>query len=172
MTNTYGTIAELKLKPGDVVGFDAEAPEWTMMEDGRLQSESVFIHDSYFAGGSRCDVTGFFIISRASTEPPRWCDMTDAEKAVVLLAWQRGEIIERWFWKAKMWFQTVNSPIGFYLSAYRARPAPVLAETTIGIRSDDSHAPTHNLTFPTSDGVPVTGTYTSDAGDVIVVGDL
>ena len=161
-----GTLAELNVKPGDVVDcitvdsgeeYDGINPHY--IRDGRYGVAAYDDGGAYFMMGSP---SIFRIVSRASDTPTAWKDMTDAEKGALLLAEHRGGDVE--YWSGYAWNRHSKSmPLWCDGIAYRIKPAPVVetkehtwnwAYGFFGYDGPDDPKTTHRITFDTVDGVP------------------
>jgi hypothetical protein len=209
MTKETSTLAELNVKPGDVVSAKERVPypifSWTdgkcyaLGEDG----ECYALGEDGFSQGEAlvCDTDGWRIVSRAScaedqppAAPKTWGKMTDAEKGAILLAEHRGEIIECYQWPDYGW-QEIHKPKFDGYSAYRVRPPEPKRETVTiygqtvadvyGGSADEwvfsdyaggsphrDDRNTHRITLPLLDDNIPAGTYTSEAGETIIVEEL
>ena len=157
------TLAELDVKPGDVVEF---------IETGKRSTITHFAHGSYYGTGKHpdwpyCDDADFRLISRAAPEPKTWGEMTPDEKGACALALIEG----------RLQYSDYNSSVGypggwndknnmtfFDDTYYRIKPEPVVEEVEIyggngyglgyefnrNITADN----THRITFNTIDGKP------------------
>ena len=125
-----GTLEELGVKPGDVVGIDGnEFAKATILAGKRLlvEYEDGITHELspgwYY---NKCD--NWFIISRAAETPKLWRDMTPEEKGALLLAHHEGKNIQ---WET--FGKIRNSQKGFtpcwqaYI-AYRIKPERTKSE--------------------------------------------
>ena len=183
-----GTLAELSVKPGDVV----ECVGWSDDDSDFLVGEQYTImekhpkgfYDDLCAvrnGHSWASVDGskmlFRIVSRAADTPKTWEEMTDEEKGALLLAEHRGKVIE-WKHPQDMYddWDTENLRFGISYMAYRVRPPEPKRETAVwwwepecsGSRWYYDEA-THRITLPLLDGNIPAGNYTSEAGETIIV---
>jgi|GEM_PF-6690131 len=183
MTEETGTLAELNVKPRDVV-------EWIRygMRHTIITSEKVT--KGTWAGQIKADLSDygygifgdeiFRIVSRASdTTPKTWGEMTDEEKGALLLAYHEGKVIE--FYCYGRWINT-NGDIWHHAHAhaYRVRPPEPKRETVTlygcvaewGQASKPCGEDTHRITMPLLDDNIPAGTYTSEAGETIIVEEL
>ncbi len=115
----------------------------------------------------------------AEDKPKTWGEMTDAEKGALLLGAFSGSVIEYWGPGLGEWLECGSVIISNFadVHAYRIRVAPVKGAVTIDVVGSSGgkwYTPgtlgspsTHDITFPTTDGTPITGTYTNAAGDTI-----
>ena len=141
------TLAELDVKPGDVVRFHTSPSiigEWNHEQSswGVYGDQGIWLLDSpdYHivaraderedAEDNRtCDerADGPFVkvdIDKPD-KPKTWGEMTDAEKGALLLAWQTGGVIEFWNEEELWWEITDCHPQEFEADAYRIRIEPV-----------------------------------------------
>lgn len=102
-----GTLAELNVKPGDVVecvglGCESNSSFATVGNHYTIAENSGFVDDEgnnwhiLFKGEENPHPKQviFRVISRASETPKIWGEMTDAEKGSLLLAHHEGKVIE------------------------------------------------------------------------------
>jgi hypothetical protein len=192
MTKETGTLAELNVKPGDVV----ECVGWLDDDDNDfLVGKQYTIMEKHPKGhyDDLCAVREgrgwtrvynedakmlFRIVSRASDTPKKWCEMTDEEKGAILLAEHRGEVVE--IWGGNGWWSPCS--VGRYQgSAYRVRPPEPKRDTVTIYGAPSKHIQwcleqcgldTHRITLPLLDGNIPAGTYTSEAGEAIIVEEL
>ena len=118
-----GTLAELDVKPGDVVGINGNAfAKATILAGKRLLVEYEDGENHELSPGwyyNKCDK--WFIISRATPAPKLWRDMTPEEKGALLLAAHEGKVIQYqtnyggWLTKNLRWWNDF---------AYRIKPEP------------------------------------------------
>lgn len=181
MPQETGTLAELDVKPGDVVKWNGSDSPYTAQEmpDPNDKRKLWAKNDGGWIGDeARCR-----IISRATQpdKPKTWGEMTDAEKLAqewtvcTYEAWQNLDLDA---YEAK-------EVVGADLFVYRIKPEPVVETVTLhgrkyitdtfpqGVwdmdRNDKQPGDTHALTFTTRDGEPATGRYVNEAGDVITL---
>lgn len=172
-----GTLADLQVKPGDVV-------EACWQGDGGWEEyKYVLKHPNY---GHECllstrddigyikiedaDQWEFRIISSASDgdpvsasdTPKTWGEMTDSEKGALLLAWQRGVQLQYWDHDNQEWEDTDIHPFEFEADAYRIKPEHKREKVTLYHGPDDTAAFTGYkranddvvITYTRSDGKP------------------
>jgi len=172
------TLAELDVKPGDVVNWPGVG-EYEVRDDGRV----IHSHGTPLAHGINCQGDQFTIVSRANEpdKPVTWGEMTDAEKGAMLLAALDGNVES----KAD---DAVWGPAGdpvWWGSGLQLRIKPTPKRETVtreygsykgnmfcGRGPDPILAPTRSMAFPTLDGNPILGTYTNEAGDVITIEEI
>lgn len=150
-----GTLAELNVKPGDVVEFQGVVRQiYTVGVNkyGRL----IDVDD----GEELCEYIPFRIISRAEETPKLWRDMTPEEKGALLLAHHEGKVIyiligslECGEWKV------IPHPSWRDNYAYRIKPEPkVETVTTHGTWCNKGKMPktqyVYEITFNLIDGKP------------------
>lgn len=146
-----GTLAELNVKPGDVVEFQGGArPIYTVGVS--IYGKLIDVDD----GKELCEYMPFRIVSRASDKPKLWRDMTPEEKGAILLAMHEGKKVEvysvgKWWKKSYMTFDDGN--------AYRIAPEPkVETVTTHGTWCNKGKMPktqyVYEITFNLIDGKP------------------
>lgn len=157
-----GTLAELNVKPGDVV----ECVEWWGGYYNKGQNYPVV--DGFGAPslsiGTK-DICGRWrIVSRAPEKPKLWRDMTPEEKGALLLAHHEGKVIE-WTGHFGSEFDmdsTRGTPVWSATHAYRIKPKPKV-ETVTMYGSPSKHIQwcleqcaidTHRITFNLIDGEP------------------
>lgn len=169
-----GTLAELNVKPGDVV-------ECVWPGGYRYKHTIACVSDGIYyskdTGGELGDAVPWRIVSRAPDPaiPKLWRDMTREEKGALLLAAHEGKVIE---YEAHGWRATAaNDPGWFDDTAYRVRPEPK-PETLVLFGGSDLRwafntrlmpRDTHRLTLPLLDGDLAPGKYTSPEGHVTTV---
>jgi hypothetical protein len=178
MTKETGTLADLNVKPGDVFELiNLMFEPCTLQSDGRI-----LIGDGpeYYGRYPEKGHLMACIVSRAT--PKTWGDMTDEEKGALLLAHHQGKVIE--FVNdcdVRDWKKAVPRWADF--CSYRVRPEPKRETVTLWGRFDGFDqgwgfftrlAPysTHRITLPLLDGNIPAGTYTSEAGETIIVEEL
>ncbi len=157
MTKEVGTLAELNVKPGDVVEFVLAGSHHTVLCGKRI-SDTKGAPINYDLSWDR--IGNFRIVSRASDKPKLWRDMTPEEKGALLLAMHDGITVEiyvgvNWLEKKAMTF------LEDY--AYRIKPEPKVEAVNQGYKTNSSgrfvttssldHA-THVVTFNLIDGEP------------------
>ena len=164
-----GTLAELNVKPGDVIEWLDDDNEWmgpcTVMK-AELITEGAFTGEvraslsSYGAG--IFDEEQFRIISRASQSDPetpkRWKDLTPEEKGALLLAHHEGEVIEVRAQDSDNWYKR-DSPNWADEGIFRVKPARetvTLYGDTFYDFSDFEGRPDFKITFDLVDGDPDT----------------
>jgi hypothetical protein len=171
-----GTLAELDVKPGDVVEFVRGSgffhPDYTKRYGGTKsvvgELGGTKIRDDGSQGwSSNCNHI-FRIISRASDTPKTWGEMTDAEKGELLLADHEGKVIQ-WEYPPNPsgWGKPSRQNLWQEVFAYRIKPEPVRETVTLyGYVQIDGHGAqfdncwvtsstnTHRITFTTTDGKP------------------
>lgn len=138
MTKETGTLAELNVKPGDVVVLvDAYGAQSRQMKVNRIPPmDDTSFPDHWDVGdGYYTDQYQFRIVSRASQPdtPKLWRDMTPEEKGALLLAHHKGKVIEflldhedgsqRWHVAS---FRSTQPNV-----AYRIRPEPKRETVTL-----------------------------------------
>lgn len=115
--------------------------------------------------------------------PKTWGEMTDEEQGAILLADHRGEMVE--------WLAYDDADRGYWLPFYiddlrddvivRVRPPEPKRETVTIYGAPSKHIQwcleqcgldTHRITLPLLDGNIPAGTYTSEAGETIIVEEL
>lgn len=112
-------------------------------------------------------------------EAKLWGALTNAEKGALLLAAHEGKKIE-FCAKSGVWTRVWRNCIPNWSDkiAYRISPEPVVENITLYggydgkfeyFDSEPAPKDTRKLTLPMKEGEPVTGTYTSEAGDVVLV---
>lgn len=149
-----GTLAELKVQPGDVVewlGGDVvghlTVKSAEVIPSGMYSGE-VQAKLSRYGLGIFGDKQRFKLISRADKPPRTWGELNDAEKGALLLAHHEGKTIEN----SLDGFKTVYTVKPFWAKdyAYRIKPEPkVLVEKKRG-------------TMVFHDGVMVEGSWRSE----------
>ena len=111
-----GTLKELDVKPGDVVGL-----VWNgILKEYSDEFKTIDDNGNYPARG---DYEGhkFRTISRSSDAPKTWGEMTNAEKGALLLAAHEGKVIE-WSGMGRKWKE--DKPRWISNLYYRVRPEP------------------------------------------------
>ena len=152
-----GTLAELNVKPGDVV-------EWVGFEYvGHHKLDFVHNGDEYVFDtpkGPFTHILGcsdkFRLISRATETPTLFGDMTDAEKGALLLAKHEGSEIQGW----SEWGWVDGMRLNSNNVAYRVKPKPVVETVVLTGSSElgwifsdaECHKDTHRLTLTITDG--------------------
>lgn len=144
-----GTLAELNVKPGDVVAI----------YNAFRKGTEVKVTDD-FENWCGSNEPWWRLISRAAETPKLWRDMTPEEKGALLLAHHEGKVIEQWdgFWG-------VSAPVEWLsFCAYRIKPEPKVETVVMGILNNANGwqgyakltkvEPTHRITFNTIDGKP------------------
>ena len=134
-----GTLAELNVKPGDVVRPHRDAAgrlikgggEWVIK---RVEGSRYFGVRAVWRGDHKgISLAGFpswRIVSRASQSdtPKLWRDMTDAEKGALLLAHHEGKVIEWTRSPGDTEFRQDSArggrPVWAARHAYRVKPEP------------------------------------------------
>ncbi len=178
------TLAELDVKPGDVVraktstsaqeiSHQDERGRW-FSDNGCLRNEAIWL-----------------LVSRASDkdtaeDKPKWGEW---------IGWNGGECPVDYGDYVQTLSTSGGDPVACLNSegnaqyhswgdvvVYRTRKEPVKGMVTITgngkeWREDNFFSlpvsnRTHNLTFPTTDGTPITGTYTNAAGDTITLEEI
>lgn len=81
--------------------------------------------------------------------PKLWCEMTDDEKAPILLAWAEGRRIE-WMDDDGSWSEIYLDPTEWDADVYRIAPEEVRETVSFTYPLD-----THSITFDTINGEPV-----------------
>ena len=171
---TGQTLAELDVKPGDVVRYDNLEYE-VMHPDGHPWLNVSRIWGKRGSRDNWIDETcpACTIVSRANEptedKPKTWGEMTDAEKGALLLARLNGGTVEGFFETdtsvVKRWFVWCRDD---YMDRipYRIRKEPLRETVTLSIREANSKhgdwytpgtpgsPPTHTITFDTIDGKP------------------
>ncbi len=190
MTKETGTLAELNVKPGDVVAWHKAANGWGW-QDAKFKGTtwSVRSDNTIFCEDldDRFDVDCshvFRLVSRAAATPKTWGEMTDEERRDISFSAMSGQVIDinaygGWVeWDGK-------TPLCETHQAIRVRPPEPKRKTVTlygGVsgrqamiwmtgRRGDPHD-THSLTLPLLDGNIPAGTYTSEAGETIIVEEL
>jgi hypothetical protein len=167
MTEETGTLAELDVKPGDVVEcVEHDCPSYIGLEliirdDGMAVIQSERYNGGFF--DPHFDVKyrrKYRIVSRASATPKTWGEMTDEEQGALLLKHHRGEVIES---SSNGTGWALDDNVGYSNTLYyRVRP-PEPKRETVELRaggllkaweawSDDDD--THRITFDVIDGTP------------------
>lgn len=160
-----GTLADLDVKPGDVVEWfntsvvnPMEVISASIITSGAFEGQVEAVLSGY--GSGIFSVEQFRIISRASDTPKTWGEMTDAEKGELLLAWQRCDQLQYWDTDKKEWESTDIHPFEFEADAYRVKPEPVRETVTL------YHGPNDRQAFTgycrANDDVVITYTRTTD----------
>lgn len=178
------TPAELDVKPGDVVRGQATGKEYTFVsfsDDGI----KAFTKGGGFLWMKECLFT---IVSRASDKDTAedkittWGEMTDAEQDAIAGHLARGGEVE-YQSKRGAWIQE-DRPNWRPDYCFRIHKEPVKGTVTLkGWMNavDDSYFNTSDgdgdikdlsITFPTTDGTPITGVYTNAAGDEVTLEEL
>ena len=183
-----GTLAELDVKPGDVVELIEKnslfyGNTYTIQDDGQvLDNENAPRYYGYAFGPYEDDCTTIFrIISRASDMPKTWGEMTPEEKMPLLLDWNDNSAKNVQQWNGSEWVRMQTGRFG-RVNKYRLKPEPVRETVTLyggagyGLgyefdRNLTEHC-SHRLTFTTTDGKPATGTFTNGNGDVIIMEEV
>lgn len=147
-----GTLAELNVKPGDVVEFQGGArPIYTIGVS--IYGKLIDVDD----GKELCEYMPFRIVSRAEATPKLWRDMTPEEKGALLLAHHEGKVIEYWKRGTGGW---AKKPIVWSEhESYRIKPEPkVETVTTHGTWCNKGKMPktqyVYEITFNLIDGKP------------------
>lgn len=170
MTKETGTLAELNVKPRDVVecvGWSDDdsdllvGEQYTIMEKHPLGHYNGLcaVRDLGWTPVDEVDPTMLFrIVSRAT--PKTWGEMTDEEQGALLLADHRGEVVE--VWGGNGWWSPCS--VGRYQgSAYRVRPPEPKQETVTIYGAPSKNVQwclyqcgidTHRITFDVIDGKP------------------
>lgn len=182
MTKETGTLAELNVKPGDVVecvglSRPANIHYVTVGKQYTIRRGGQFMDDEGDLCGGHTNV--FRIVSRASDTPKTWGEMTDEEKGAILLAGHEGRPIDLWTsrgeWITAIAFSACDN------IAYRVRPPEPKRETVTLYGAPSKHIQwcleqcgldTHRITMPFFDGNIPAGTYTSEEGETIIVEEL
>ena len=155
-----GTLAELNVKPGDVVEFQGGArPIYTIGVS--IYGKLIDVDD----GEELCEYMPFRIVSRASDKPKLWRDMTPEEKGALLLAHHEGKVIE-WTGHFGSEFDMDSirgTPVWSDTHAYRIKTRPKVETVNQGYKTNSSgrfvttssldHA-THVVTFNLINGEP------------------
>ena len=169
-TPTTGTLAELNVKPGDVVelasveGNEFVGTQCTIDCDGIAGSGTgLFFYPEWDATYSR----SWRIISRASDEaasddtPTAWQDMTDAEKGALLLAAHEGKEIECQQNSDGSWLVIDGCRFNADGAPYRIKPEPKRDVETVCWHKSwgflprrHQEATPYRITFDTIDGEP------------------
>lgn len=162
MTKEVGTLAELNVKPGDVVEWP-ELGEYLVLNGGDVVSKvsGGLLKDGIDYPGNR-----FRIVSRAEATPKLWRDMTPEEKGALLLAHHEGKVIE-WTGNFGSEFDMDSirgTPVWSATHAYRIKPEPKVETVTLTTakvygwvsepESGCSTQNTHRITFNLIDGEP------------------
>jgi hypothetical protein len=127
MTHEYKTLAELDVKPGDVVCSKRGCPRTVL----RIAGDTCYFRNDFIGGQEGWDMDGapqWRIVSRApdtdaTDSPTLWRDMTPEEKGALLLAEHEGKVIEKYDCWGERW--GISAPVEWLsLDAYRVRPEP------------------------------------------------
>ena len=171
MTKETGTLAELNVKPGDVV----ECVGWSDDDSDLLVGKKYTIMKKHPKGycNELCAVRQgswalvddkdgamlFRLVSRAAATPKTWGEMTVAEKGALLLAHHEGKVIE--FYCYDGWVY-IGHATWLDSCAYRVRPE--LKRETVSIYGapskhiqwclDQCGLDTHRINFDVIDGKP------------------
>ena len=150
MTEETGTLAELNVKPGDMVecvGWSDDdsdllvGEQYTIMEKHPLGHYSGLcaVRDFGWTPVDEVDPTMLFrIVSRAT--PKTWGEMTDEEKGALLLAEHEGTVIEHSHNQGAYWKPRSND-LWHDKHCYRVRP-PEPKRETISVIIWDNEADT------------------------------
>ncbi len=159
------TLAELDVKPGDVVRYDNLEYE-VMHPDGHPWLNVTRIWGKRGSCDNWIDETCPYctIVSRAEPDTPKtWGEMSDAEKGALLLGAFNKFVIEWHSPPTGNWCECGNVIIGNFADgiAYRIKPPSPVRETVTltGIaptffNASHSGCDTHSITFTTIDGKP------------------
>lgn len=154
-----GTLAELNVKPGDVVEFvDGYLGMCPQYKGKRMVCTADGVSIDGTIGFPRGNYHKFHIISRASDTPKLWRDMTTEEKGALLLAHHEGKGIEYFSRIDNVWGKTY-APDWRDNYAYRIKPEPkVETVTTHGTWCNKGKMPktqyVYEITFNLIDGKP------------------
>ena len=170
------TLAELDVRPGDVVRWDGRI-DYTV---GAWKHE----YDAWGILGAGEEHTTLImnkqyeVVSRANEptedKPKTWGEMTRLEQGEILVDDHNGLPIEA-FVHSDFWEEKKNGFPYFPNKSYRTRKEPVRGTTVRYGRARDflgfepDARDNCKLHFPTLDGELIHGTYTNEAGDVIVM---
>ena len=163
MTKEVGTLAELNVKPGDVVEYTPTGNHHTVLDGKRLTISNGNTVDYEY----NLDCSKYFrIVSRASDKPKLWRDMTPGEKGALLLAHHEGKVIE-WTGHFGSEFDmdsTRGTPVWSATHAYRIKPEPKVETVTLMTAKVYAWVSepygkcgsqnTHRITFNIIDGEP------------------
>lgn len=138
-------MSEWNPQPGDVFG-------WVT---GDYEFKQVIPLGETFEGEYQCCIAIFdkekvSLISRAS--PTKFCDLTDAEKGALLLAWHNGEYIEGFI--CGSWHEALAI---LDRLPYRIKPRPVVVQFNDTI---EVHGENHPAYYSTIDGKVDWSTFT------------
>lgn len=174
-TQETGTLAELDVKPGDVVKWNGSDSPYTAQEMPNPNDKRKLWAKNdwgWIGDDARCR-----IISRATQpdKPKTWGEMTDAEKGALLLAYHEGKEIE--LQRSDGEWISCASPNWAAVVPYRTKPQPVFETVSLvwdilgsmGASVNYGNVKNHRLTFTTRDGEPATGRFVNEAGDVITL---
>ncbi len=144
-----GTLAELNVKPGDVVEFQGGArPIYTIGVS--IYGKLIDVDD----GKELCEYMPFRIVSRASDKPKLWRDMTPEEKGALLMAHHEGKVIE-WTGSFGSEFDMDSIrgiPVWSNTHAYRIKPEPKVE--TVHLMNFHELAKGYAIVFTVKDGEP------------------
>lgn len=154
-----GTLAELNVKPGDVVQNYANP----VMNGGvwivrNIEGDQVLgVKDEYGPYHKGVPLSGSYIwriVSRAPdpATPKLWLDMTREEKGALLLAHHEGKVIE--YCDDGPWFACRGEPKWLDRNAYRVRPEPTRETVGLYIGKDRERFPLPIGTIDLLDGKP------------------
>jgi hypothetical protein len=170
-TTETGTLAELNVKPGDVVEWfntsvvnPMEVISASIITSGAFEGQVEAVLSGY--GSGIFSVEQFRIISRASDTPKTWGEMTDAEKRAVALAFVQGRTVQCWQdGDTPEYWADIPDPNWNDDCKFRIKPEPK-RETVTLCGSDIRLKPFiagHRITFETIDGKPDLGSIKMEA---------
>lgn len=120
-----------------------------------------------------------FVDDDTQAKPVLWRDDTPENKGAVLLALYEHRVVEVFLPKESRWVSKILGPYGLHdHTAYRVKPpAPPTTDIIITFTGNVVTEPTENLrlrriTLPLDTaGNAITGTFTDDAGNQIIIED-
>ena len=161
-----GMLAELDVKPGDVVecvvseGCFTQGKLYKVEENGSIEDD---VGDAWRSVGRRLYMPEsiFRIISRASDTPKTWGEMTNAEKGGIALGFVQGETVQCWQdGDTPEYWADITDPNWNDDCKFRIKPEPVRETVTGWWNGHNFHNKpnygdrTHRITFTTTDGKP------------------